>query len=332
MGLLSRTHYHTTVARLMTDAATAGKIGDAVTAQFGPQATAAASFEEPDGRWSIALHFRDPPDEAAIRELIAAIAGARAATTLTFETLAVVDWVRHGLAVLTPVDAGRFTVHGAHDRTRIGANRIAIEIEAALAFGTGHHGTTRGCLIALDRIVKRERLRRRPARAPPIPLQDPTRPSPHSTIIQARGRGLGTADVLDLGTGSGVLAIAAAKALRRPVLASDNDPRAVAVARANARLNLTSRYIEVICTAGLDDDRFQRRGPYRLILANILLEPLQKLATPLARLLAPDGEIVLSGLLAGQQTAALASYRARGLALAGRIELGGWMTLVLRRP
>jgi ribosomal protein L11 methyltransferase len=331
---LSRTHCPSTVARLATDAATAGKISNAITATFDTDSVATSVFEEPDGRSSIELHFRVPPDEVAIRELIAATGCAQAAAALKFETLAVVDWVRQGLAALPPVKAGRFTVHGAHDRARVAANCIAIEIEAALAFGTGHHGTTRGCLIALDRMVKRERGRRRPVPPSRIAFAAPNRSTRRSARPQTRQRRVDSsaAAILDVGTGTGVLAIAAAKALRRQVLASDIDPRAVAVARANARLNRAARHIEVIRAAGVSTQRFCRRGRYRLILANILLEPLQRLATPMGRLLAPQGELVLSGLLAGQATAALASYRARGLALAHRIRLEGWMTLVLRRP
>jgi ribosomal protein L11 methyltransferase PrmA len=119
-----------------------------------PDDLAASIFEEAEGRWTLALHFRDSPDEEALREVIAAAAGAEAAAALVLETLAPSDWVRRGLAGLPPVHAGRFVVHGAHDRARVAANRIAVEIEAALAFGTGHHGSTRGCLIALDRILK----------------------------------------------------------------------------------------------------------------------------------------------------------------------------------
>jgi ribosomal protein L11 methyltransferase len=217
--------------------------------------------------------------------------------------------VRKSLEGLAPVEAGRFVVHGAHDRARVRSNRIGVQIEAALAFGTGHHGTTRGCLLALDRIAKRAGARRRPrARA--------------ST---------GREPVLDVGTGTGVLAIAAAKALRHPVLASDIDRRAAAIARDNAGINGAAAYVEVIRTAGVSSRRFRERSPFRLIFANILLEPVKAMATPLARLVAPNGCIVLSGLLAAQARAALASYRARGLVLAGRIPLEGWMTLVLVR-
>ena len=138
--------------------------------------------------------------------------------------------------------------------------------------------------------------------------------------------------MLDVGTGTGVLAIAAAKALRRPALASDIDARAVAIARENARINGVADHIATIQAAGVGGKRFRERARFRLIFANILLEPLRGLATPMARLVAPNGYIVLSGLLATQAPAALASYRARGLVLAHRIPIEGWMTLVLARP
>ncbi len=288
----------TAVARLSTDRVAARRIGDALAEVFDGEQVAASAFEEPDGRWSLAVHFRDQPDEGAVRALVEATAGAAAAQALAFETLAPTDWVKTSLAGLKPVDAGRFVVHGAHDRARVRTNRIGIEIEAALAFGTGHHGTTRGCLLAFDRIVKGRKAR----------------------------------SILDVGTGTGVLAIAAAKALRRRVLASDIDARSVTIARENARLNRAGAYVEVVHAAGLGSRRFRARGRYALIFANILLEPLQRLATPMARLAAPNGRVVLSGLLAGQAGAALAAYRARGLVLERRIRLEGWMTLVLVRP
>jgi ribosomal protein L11 methyltransferase len=288
------------VARLTTDRAAAQAIGDAIAESFDAAEVAAASVEEADGRWSLAVHFRERPNETAVRALVALAAGAAAANALIFEPLAAQDWVRTSLDGLTPVAAGRFVVHGAHDRDRVLINRIAIEIAAALAFGTGHHGTTRGCLLALDRLVKLQRGR--------------------------RGK------VLDVGTGSGVLAIAAAKALRRPVLASDIDARAVTIARHNARLNRVGALVEVAHATGLDAGRLRARAPFALAFANILLDPLRRLATPMARLVAPGGRVVLSGLLAAQGSAALAAYRARGLVLERRIPLEGWVTLVLRRP
>jgi ribosomal protein L11 methyltransferase len=307
----------TVAARLSSDAATTQRVAEALGERFDPDALAVSAFEEPDGRWSLVLHFRDRPDEAAVRGQVAAVAGAAAADALVFETLPATDWVRKSLEGLKPVEAGRFTVHGAHVRAGVGANRIGIEIEAALAFGTGHHGSTRGCLLALDRLTKTRRHRRKTAGA--------------RFAIHPRRRAKQAA-VLDVGTGTGVLAIAAAKALRRPVLASDIDARAVAIARDNARFNRAGASVEVIRAAGLGVALFRARARYDLIMANILLEPLKALATPIARLCSSGGYVVLSGLLTMQACPALASYRARGLVLARRIQLEGWTTLVLLRP
>jgi ribosomal protein L11 methyltransferase len=265
---------------------------------FDGEDVAVTSFADAGGGWALALHFRDPPNEAAVRAVVALAAGADIANALTFETIAARDWVKASLDGLAPVSAGRFVVHGAHDRARIASNALGIEIEAALAFGTGHHGTTRGCLLALDRIVRRARPRR----------------------------------ALDVGTGSGVLAIAAAKALRTKVMASDIDPRSVTAARANATLNRVGPLLEVFLAAGLTDRRFSAGGPYDLILANILLGPLQRLALPLVRLLAPDGIVVLSGLLPPHANPALAAYRSQGLVLECRILVDGWVTLIMRKP
>ena len=283
----------TTLARLICDEATAKRLADQVSERFEQAATAA--FEGTDGRWNLELHFEEAPDEAAVRLTVSQVAGADNAARLTFETIAARDWVAASLADLKPVTAGRFIVHGAHDRTRVTPNRLGIEIEAALAFGTGHHGTTRGCLLALDGLLKQRRPRR----------------------------------VLDLGTGTGVLAIAAAKALRRPVLASDIDPEAVAIARANTRLNGVAPLVRCVCASGLTALTFRAHGPFNLVLANILLAPLTRLAKPLRPLLAPDAHVILSGLLATQENAALAAYRPHGLRLVRRIPLGEWVTLVL---
>src|SRR5262249_17447597 len=305
----------TVVARLSSDASTAQKIADALAESLEAEQFAASALEEAPGRWSLAIHFRLQPDEAAVRALIASAAGSAAAHALAFETLAPTDWVRKSLEGLAPVEAGRFVVHGAHDRARVRANRVGVEIEAALAFGTGHHGTTRGCLLALDRIVKARRRQRDKSAGSA---------SPHRRERQTV--------VLDIGTGTGVLAIAAAKALRRPVVASDIDARAVTIARGNARINRVGSVVTVVHAAGVLTAPFRAHGPYRLIFANILLDPLKALATPMARLVAPNGQLVLSGLLPAQAGAALASYRARGLALVRRATLEGWATLILVRP
>ncbi|HEY7247561.1 MAG TPA: 50S ribosomal protein L11 methyltransferase [Xanthobacteraceae bacterium] len=306
----------TVVARVRTDAATAACIQDGLAGSAAAEAAAIAITEEPDGHWLLAAHFATEPDKGAVRALIASLGGEALAAELVFETLPPTDWVRKSLEGLQPVQAGRFVVHGRHDRQRIGRNRIAVQIEATLAFGTGHHASTRGCLIALDCIMKRRAGRaRRPA-----------------SSTAARKRPSRKAAVLDIGTGSGVLAIAAAKAMRVPVLASDIDARAAAVAREHARVNGVAANVEIAEAAGVVGRFFRRRSPFALIFANILLAPLRQLATPIRTLIAPGGAVVLSGLLNAQAGPAIASYNARGFALIRRIRLGGWTTLIVARP
>jgi len=285
----------TSIALFETDEQTARRLADAVGESSTAGNFAVSLADLGAARWRVAIYFGDAADEGVVRALAAAAAGHAAAGRLRFERVAAKDWMRESIAALKPVAAGRFVVHGGHDRGRVAANRIGIEIEAALAFGTGHHGTTRGCLLALDRLCKAARINR----------------------------------ILDLGTGSGVLAIAAARALRRRVLATDIDPAAVRVARANIRLNRAGPLIEVVHADGVAPLRVRRRAPFDLVFANILLAPLQRIAAPLAKLTAPDARLVLSGLLPEQANAALAAYR--GFALERRITLDGWTTLVLAR-
>src|SRR5580704_17118927 len=285
----------TATALLETDEQSAHRVADLVAESLPADEIAVALVDIGAGRWRVAMYFRAAPDETMVRRLTAAAAGTAVAKALRFERVGAKDWVRESLAGLAPVTAGRFIVHGGHDRARIPHNRIGIEIEAALAFGTGHHGTTRGCLLALDWLCK-SRPRRR---------------------------------ILDLGTGSGVLAIAAALALRRPVLATDIDGAAVRAARANAAVNRAGGSVEVVKADGVTAPKLRERAPYDLVFANILLRPLQRLAAPLTRLTAPGARVVLSGLLASQANAAIAAYR--GLALERRIDLDGWTTLILVR-
>jgi ribosomal protein L11 methyltransferase len=244
------------------------------------------------------LHFSEAPDQASIRELVALAAGDEVAQHIAFDTVEAKDWVAASLEDLVPVPAGRFIVHGRHDRARVPANKLGIEIEAALAFGTGHHGTTRGCLLLLGQVLRS----RQPKR------------------------------VLDLGTGTGVLAIAAAKALRRRVLASDIDPVSVRVARDNARHNGVGNLVEAICATGFSAPQFAIRGPFDLVLANILANPLRQMATPMAAHLAPSAFVILSGLLPHQAQGVIASYRARGLLLRRHLRIDGWSSLLLQRP
>ena len=307
------------VARLdMVDIGAARYIADILTEMLDPERTAVALFERPDGGWTVQAHFDAAPDES-LRELIETIAGAEAARTLHFESVQKQDWVAASLADLKPVRAGRFLVHGRHDRARVPPNAIGIEIEAALAFGTGHHGTTRGCLLALEAMVKQQKRRKRG----PASLQ----PGQPRRAFERDGR----KKILDVGTGTGVLAIAAAKALRSGVLASDIDIAAIRVARANAQANRVGPFVAFVHAPGVDRAHFRRRGPYDLIFANILLGPLKGLARPIGRLLARRGRVILSGLLEAQANAALCAYRAQGLRLERRITLEGWTTLVLAR-
>jgi ribosomal protein L11 methyltransferase len=277
------------------DEQTAKRVADLLTENFFEGQAAIAAFEGAGGRWDITLHFAEAPDQDAIRQLVTIAAGDDVARSVSFDTVEARDWVKATLEELVPVHAGRFIVHGQHDRARVPPNKLGIEIEAALAFGTGHHGTTRGCLLLLDQVLKARQPRR----------------------------------VLDLGTGTGVLAIAAAKALRGKVLASDIDPPSLRVAAENARLNRVGDLVQTIRGSGFSAPQFGQRGPFDLVLANILANPLRQLATPMSRHLAPGALVILSGLLPSQAGAVIASYRSRGFALRRRIQIEGWSTLLM---
>ena len=279
------------------DEQAARRVVDLLTEVFFEGQAAIAAFERPDGRWDVTVHFADPPDQALVRELVTSAAGADIAKAIDFDTVEAKDWVKASLEDLVPVPAGRFVVHGQHDRERVAPNKVGIEIEAALAFGTGHHGTTRGCLLLLDHVLKAWRPRR----------------------------------VLDLGTGTGVLAIAAAKALHEKILASDIDPPSVQVARENARLNVSGHLVRAIRATGFSAPQFAAAAPFDLVLANILANPLRQLATPMARHLAPSALVILSGLLTPQAPSVIAAYRARGLVPVRHLRIEGWSSLLLRK-
>jgi ribosomal protein L11 methyltransferase len=288
----------TTVASLACDEPTARRLAAYLGESLGADDSASAAFEGHDGRWHVAIHFSTAPDEVALRELVKLAAGAEAAEALRIEPVATVDWIAESLAGLKPVRAGRLIVHGAHDRARLRPNDIGIEIEAALAFGTGHHGTTCGCLLALADLAKRQSARR----------------------------------VLDIGTGTGVLAIGAARLLHTRVVAGDIDPVAVRSAQRNARINRVASMVTFSCADGVSTQAINAQAPYQLIFANILLGPLMRLAAPLRKLAAPGARVVLSGLLPGHANAIVAIYRAQGFVLERRMLLDAWVTLVMRRP
>lgn len=205
------------------------------------------------------------------------------------------DWVKHSLEGLAPVMAGRFFLHGSHDRGRKRPGGVPLEIDAATAFGTGHHGTTAGCLLALDAILKRQKPKR----------------------------------ILDLGCGTGVLAIAAALTTKQKTLATDIDPEAIRVTKMNASLNGVAPLIAAATAPGLKHCKIANAAPYDLIFANILARPLISLAQGLASILAPGGNLILSGLTIDQIRWVSASYRNRGLVHTRTLCRENWATLML---
>jgi ribosomal protein L11 methyltransferase len=273
----------------------AGALRDALDAlDPAPLASDIHDCDDGSGRWEVAGLFGGPADEAGL----ALLARAHRAPDFALARVEDRDWVAQVRAELTPVVAGRFVVHGSHDRARVGPNRLALEIEAAEAFGTGHHATTQGCLIALDRLVRQGLVARR---------------------------------VADVGGGTGVLAMAAARVWPARAIAGDIDPRATATARANVAANGLAGRVACVTAAGFRHPRLHRGGPYDLIFANILAGPLKRLADELAEHHAPGGVAILSGILARQAPGVVAVYRGRGYRLADAVRTDGWSTLVLAR-
>lgn len=256
----------------------------------------AATTEQADQNWVVDVYFEEEPDAAVLNALAAGVLGSDA-PAFTIAPLPDEDWVAKSLEGLKPVRAGRFLVHGSHDRDKIQPGDIAIEIEAGEAFGTGHHGTTAGCLAEIDRLCSARDFK----------------------------------SILDLGTGTGVLAIAVAKAFGKRVLATDIDPIATRVTEENATLNGVGELIAAATAEGFDDPVFAANAPFDLVIANILAGPLIALAPDVARHLTADGAVVLSGLLVAQGPAVTAAYEAEGLRLTRSGEMEGWLTLTLER-
>ncbi|WP_440980696.1 50S ribosomal protein L11 methyltransferase [Shinella sumterensis] len=258
-------------------------------------AIATMEIDEKNDIWEASVYvFR--PDEAEVYDRFAALLAADfPGIRIQREELPDIDWIAKSLEGLKPVRAGRFVVHGSHDRGTARIGEIAIEIDAGQAFGTGHHGTTAGCLEMIHKVMRARTVRR----------------------------------VLDLGTGSGVLAIAARKLAPVTVLATDIDPIATRVARENVRLNGIASGIALETAPGFHSTAFGRHGPFDLIIANILARPLMRMAPQLAAQLAPGGDVILSGILASQRWKVLAAYNGQGLRHVRTIWREGWVTIHL---
>ncbi|MBC7146512.1 MAG: 50S ribosomal protein L11 methyltransferase [Thioclava marina] len=260
----------------------------------GPYGTGVFEIEDGSGRYEVSGYFLEAPDGVAL-DLLAIAHGAQ---PFAVSELPETDWVAHVRRELAPVQAGRFFLYGSHDADKVPADAVALRIDAAMAFGTGHHGTTSGCLSALDQLA---------------------------------AEGHAFHKVADIGCGTAVLAMAAAKLWPDPVLASDIDPVAVETAAANVALNGLEGRVICLEAAGFNHERLEQAAPYDLIFANILKGPLVALAPDMARHCAESGFVILSGLLNEQADEVIAAYEAQGFVLYSRKEFGEWTTLVMRR-
>ncbi|MEM1299704.1 MAG: 50S ribosomal protein L11 methyltransferase [Pseudomonadota bacterium] len=261
-----------------------------------PEPTGIGVFEVEDGSglWEVGGYFTEKPDVAGLA-LITALHGAADFAVSRIEDR---DWVAQVRRELHPVHAGRFTVFGAHDSHRVGVNRIGLKIEAAMAFGTGHHGTTRGCLELFERMLRQGY---RPSR------------------------------VADIGCGTAVLAMAAARTCRIPVVATDIDPVATATALENVRANMLGPWVRTACAVGFRHEVLRDAAPLDLVFANILAGPLKRMAPDMARHIRPGGHAILAGLMTPQARNVSAVFRGFGLVPVDRISLGEWTSLRLRR-
>ncbi|MEL6818519.1 MAG: 50S ribosomal protein L11 methyltransferase [Pseudomonadota bacterium] len=268
---------------------------DAALEEDGHAVSVFETFED-SGVFEVSVYVDAEETDAVIAQIAKTAKAANLETKIVTEELQDEDWVAKSLEGLKPVRVDRFVVHGSHDRDMIGGTETGIEIEAGQAFGTGHHGTTAGCLDMMARLFRR--------RVPNI--------------------------VLDVGTGSAVLAIAAAKRWKVPVIATDIDPVATKVARHNAALNGVGGLVHCLTTGGLTHNVVRGNGPYPVIVANILAKPLMKLAPQFAENLTNGGDVILSGILAQQRFKVLAAFRQQGLYHQKTIWREGWVTLHLR--
>ena len=274
-------------------------------------ALAVSSYEveehaKPEAIWGVEGLFTEQPDAGLIATRIALAAKAHNLSEPKFriEHVPARDWLKESYASFAPIRAGQFYIYGDHIETPPPPSVVPLRLNAATAFGSGEHESTFGCMLALSELRKR---------------------SATTHLVRSGG------DVLDLGCGSGILALAMTKAWRRSVLATDIDPEAVRVAGINVRRNREQAWVRVAVADGLQAAALRGRGPFALITANILARPLCKMARGIAARLMPGGRLVMAGLLQRQEAMVLAAYRIQGLRLHKRIVLNGWSTLILAR-
>ena len=261
-----------------------------------PAPTGIGVFEIEDGSglWEVGGYFLERPDEIAL-SLLCAMHGAK---PFIVSEIPDKDWVSEVRRELTPVHAGRFVVFGGHDREVVPSQKIGLEIEAAMAFGTGHHGTTKGCLESFDSLLQ---------------------------------KGLVARNVADIGAGTAVLAMAAAKVLNGRFLASDIDPVATETARANVAANGLRGRVQTLTSVGFRHPLIHVRAPFDLVFANILAGPLKKLAVEMAEHTEGGSVLILSGILNQQAKGVENTYEGFGFCVLERRVLGEWTTITLRK-
>ena len=278
----------------------AEQVLDLLSEVFGEEdfAIATTEIDEKKDIWEASVYMMREDEDEMRQRVGEALAAAYPELSIEREVIPDVDWVAKSLEGLKPVRAGRFLVHGSHDREKVRSGDIGIEIDAGQAFGTGHHGTTAGCLEVIDSVMRSRTIR----------------------------------NALDLGTGSGVLAIAVRKLKNIPVLATDIDPIATRVAAENVRRNGIASGIVTRTAPGFHSTAFSEHGPFDLIIANILARPLIRMAPKLATHLAPGGSVILSGILAAQRWKVIAAYSGARLRHVRTIWRNGWVTIHFDRP